>query len=190
MAKLALVKCRVCHGEIDREAGIEGVDWMSPSRNYFYHPTCYNDWARKKSELSKDIHTDAENDLWFAALYDYMRKDLKIGLDMKKTTSQWHNFLKKGFTAKGIYFTIRYFFDIQHGNVDKTDGIGIVSVLYQEGCQYWIDREQHDHGICARIEAQMRESIGREKKIVLQARATKTPKKIDLSSIADMEDEV
>lgn len=36
----------------------------------------------------------------------------------------------------------------------------------------------------------MRESIGREKKIVLQARATKTPKKIDLSSIADMEDEV
>ncbi len=60
MAK-SLVHCRICKGEIDREKTTEGTDWVMPSRNYFYHCKCYNDWKRKKD----DVHAEANDEMWF-----------------------------------------------------------------------------------------------------------------------------
>ena len=37
-------------------------------------------------------------------------------IDYKKTKSQWKNFLKQNKTAKGIYFAIRYFYDVLKGD--------------------------------------------------------------------------
>ena len=35
--KLAIVHCRVCGGDIDRNIDLEGKEWIMASRNYFYH---------------------------------------------------------------------------------------------------------------------------------------------------------
>ena len=182
-----LVKCRVCKTVFDTNDPT--ISWIMASKNFYYHSQCYEDFARKKRASSNDIHAEVDNSLWFESMYDYLRKDLKMSLNMGKTKSQWENFLKKGYTAKGIYFCIRYFYDVLHGDPAKGDGIGIVSCIYQEGCQYWVDREQHDAGICARIEAQMRHAQEQKQVVIKQKVQPKKKASIDLSNIALMEDD-
>lgn len=43
----------------------------------------------------------------------FYEKELKTDLNAAKTSSQWKSFIKKGMTPKGIYFALRYFYDIQ-----------------------------------------------------------------------------
>lgn len=182
-----IVKCRVCHQSFDTND--QNINWVMPSRNFYYHAQCYEDFAKKKISIRDDIHADVDNELWFSALYEYLKKDLKMSLDMRKTKSQWKNYLNRGYTAKGIYFCMRYFYEVQHGDPTKGDGIGIVGYIYNEGCQYWVDREQKDAGICERIEAQIRHA-NEQQKVVITLRQQK-PKKatIDLAAIEGMEDD-
>lgn len=188
--KRPLVHCRICKKEIDRDTSIEGVDWIQPSQNWYYHPKCYDDYAKKKKQIKDDLHACANDDLWFDALYDYLCKDLKLALDMQKTRSQWNNFLRKGFTAKGIYFCMRYFYDVQHGDRSKGDGIGIVTCIYNESCQYWSAREEQDRGILAKIEAQWRSQVAQQKVVVKQKKIPKKiGKQIDLAAIGAMEED-
>lgn len=183
MAK-GLVHCRICKKSIDRVKEKENIDWVMPSKNYFYHFRCYCDWKRKKD----NIHSEIDDDMWLDALWDYLKKDLKMPVDFKKMKSQWDNFLKKGLTAKGIYFTIKYFYDIKKGDVKKSEnGIGIVPYIYSDSCSYWVEREEKDAGICQRIEKQIQERRAQKTIIVYQKEKAKTKKGIyDLASIADM----
>lgn len=182
-----IVRCRVCHQQFDTND--ESVKWVMPSRNFYYHAQCYDDYARKKATIANDIHADVDNGLWFDALYDYLRKDLKISLNMQKMISQWDNFLKKGYTAKGMFFCMRYFYAVQHGDPKKSDGIGIIPFIYSEGCQYWVDKEQQDAGICARIEAQIMKAREQKRTVVVQSRNKRKVPTIDLASIAMSEDD-
>ena len=34
--------CRICKVEIDKE----NDDWIMPSKNYYYHRKCYEDWKQ------------------------------------------------------------------------------------------------------------------------------------------------
>lgn len=180
-----LVHCRVCKQGIDRDKEVENVDWIMPSKNYFYHKKCYDEWKRKKN----DIHADAEDDMWFESLKEYLMKDIKMSIDFAKITSQWKNLIKQGRTAKGIYFAVKYFYDIRKGDPKKSEnGIGIVSHIYEESCAYWFEREKHDKGICDRIAAQIRQREEQEK-IVLIARPHQRKKTVDLSIVEEMEDE-
>jgi hypothetical protein len=97
--------------------------------------------------------------------------------------------LKQNKTAKGIYFAIRYFYDVQKGDKDKClGGIGIVSSIYDDSRAYWYDREEKDHGICARIEEQMRQQVEQTKSVVKQAkRKSIREKAISLDDIEGMD---
>ena len=93
-------------------------------------------------------------------------------------------------TAKGIYFTLRYFYEIEKGDATKSEnGIGIVPHVYERGTCYWGERNLRDKGICARIEEQIRQS--REQVVHKVRQVQKVAKKptIDLASIAFTEDE-
>lgn len=181
--KLGLVHCRVCKKNIDRE---NETGWIMPSKNYFYHEKCYKDWVEKKD----DIHAKAADDEWYEAMIYYLSHIVKSPIDYKKTKSQWKNFLKQNKTAKGIYFAIRYFYDVQKGDKDKSiGGIGIVSSIYDDSRAYWYDREEREHGICARIEAQMRQQAEQKKIVIKQAkRKSIREKAISLADIENMED--
>ena len=189
MAKKPLVHCRICKASIDRE---NQTDWIEPTPKWFYHISCYEDFANKKGRIREgDINAEVEDDIWKSAVYDYLRRDLKISINYVKFTSQWENFLKKNMTAKGIYFSLRYFYEIAKGDPKKSEnGIGIVPHIYNEGTEYWGNRNQRDKGICARIEEQIRQMEKTKVKVIHREKQAKVNTKIiDLSSIANMEDD-
>ena len=190
MAKRPLVHCRRCKLAIDRD---NQNDWIMATRNYYYHISCYEDFVndKEKAKTSNGLDLVANDELWKSAIIDYLTKDLKISIDYQKFNSQWKHFLTKNMTAKGIYFTVRYFYEIENGDKKKAEGaIGIVPHIYDRATCYWGERNQRDKGICARIEEQILSSIHSTTKVINQQR--KKPQKkvvVDLAAIADMEDD-
>lgn len=180
-----IVHCRVCKQEINKKTQLEEIDWVMPSKNWYYHKECFNSWAKKKN----DVHASADDEEWFNLLYDYLKKDIKITIDYPKFKKQWESFLKKGFRAKGIFFCIKYFYEVKNGDRTKAEGgIGIIPHIYEDGRQYWIEREKRDKGICARIEEQIRQAHSREV-VIVQKKEIKQKKEINLSMIAEMEED-
>lgn len=188
MAKKPLVHCRICKGVIDRNTQ---DNWVMPQEKWYYHKNCYADFAKKKGAIKeKDLSVEADDDLWKDAVYEYLKKDLKMSLNFNKFSNQWESYLKKGMTAKGIYFTLRYFYEIEKGDSSKSeDGIGIVPYIYERGTCYWGERNQRDKGICARIEAEILQVRKKEAKIIFQTQQKKRGSAVDLSIIADLSDE-
>lgn len=159
--KYNLVQCRVCGKKnIDRNTQVEGVDWIMKSKNFFYHKQCFDQWISDKDDLHQD-RTTAE---WMDYAWDFLVRDVRItDLNYIKFKTQWESFLKKNMTSKGIYFVLRYFYDVQKGDVNKSQGgIGIVPFIYKEGTEYWVVREEREHGICSRIEQQLRERAAQD----------------------------
>lgn len=181
MKKLPLVTCRICKQKINRNLEIEGVDWIMPSKNYFYHKKCYEDW--KFSEPLKDEE-------WVHYIYDFLSRDLKVSYNYHLCEAQRKKFIKENkFTNKGIFFSLKYFYDIKNGDWKKShQSIGIIPYIYQEACSYWVTQNRKTNGICDAIEKQMRQAKERETKIVYHKTAKKKAG-IDLSIIGDMEDE-
>ena len=179
--KLNIVHCRICKGEIDRNIGIEGIDWLMASKNYFYHRKCYDDW--KNSEPQKDEE-------WILFIYDFLSRDLKVSYNWHMCESQRENFIKKNkFTNKGIFFSLKYFYEIKKGDWDKSNGgLGIIPYIYNDACSYWIAQEKLKSGTFEKIEEQMRQARSRETKVIYQ-RKEKEVSKINLSDIEEMEDE-
>lgn len=148
--------CRTCHQKIDID---HQTGWINPRKYCYYHISCFENFEKKKT----DVHAVADNDMWFAAMWDYLRHDLKMCPNYNKVKAQWDKFLKDSMTAKGIYFTLRYFYDVKNGDKEKSqEGIGIIPYIYKDGTQYWADRENREAGICARIEAQIRDFSKRQ----------------------------
>ena len=183
MARRGLVHCRVCKKHIDRD---KETGWMMASRNFFYHEKCYMEWVEKKD----DLRAKASDDEWYNATIFYLSHVIKAPMDYKKIQSQWKNFLKQNKTAKGIYFAIRYFYDVQKGDKEKSlGGIGIVSSIYDDARAYWYNREENDRGICGRIEEQIRQQ-SQQQKIVLKQTKRKSlrDRALSLEEINNMED--
>lgn len=155
--KQGLVKCRFCGLLIDREDPNPKRPWAMPSKNWFYHKDCYNDFAKVKKKMA-DITNDEKfsDDYWLQMLYDYLQKDLKMPIE-EYGFVQWNRYVKQGYTPKGIYFCLRWFYDVQHGDRTKSGGgIGIVPYIYKEGCSYWVQKRVEDEEKREKIEEQMR----------------------------------
>lgn len=185
--KLGIVHCRCCKGDINRETQKEDIDWIMRSKGWYYHKKCYEDWVAKKDEL----HAIKDESEWLDYTWDYLTRDIKIGMEYLKFKNQWDNFLKKKMTAKGIYFCLRYFYDVQKGSKEKSQGgIGIVPYIYQEGCSYWVEREKKEKGICEQIAAQLRQRAEKEDIVKTNIKTKKEKKlKFSLDMIEAEEDE-
>lgn len=169
------VMCRACHERFNKNILIENVDWVMPSTNMYYHKSCYERWINQQSTLEADL----TNEEWFEALKYYLNHIIKAPIDYKKLTSQWKNFLKQKKTAKGIYFTMRYYYDTMKGDKTKSQGgIGIVSLIYQDSCNYWQERFRHDATIIDKIEQQAREQQMQRFNLVAQTKKKTVKKKV------------
>ena len=168
--------CRVCKVEIDKEKD----DWIMPSKNWYYHRKCYNDWKQS---------TPATDEEYRAFIYDFIARDLKVSYDYHMCKAQIDKFVKEGKTVKGIFFTLKYFYEIKHGDWNKGHGgIGIVPFVYNEACTYWVAQERKTKGIVADIERQMRAAAERKQTVVHK---TNKPRKfeVDFSILDELEDE-
>lgn len=178
--KLAAVHCRACSGVIDRNVQYEDIDWVMTAKNWYFHKTCYEIWQKDK----EDLHAAGSEDLWKDAVCQYLKKDLKIEVDWVKFSSQWTLFLKRKLTPKGIYFCLKYFYDIKAGDPGKAlGGIGIVPNVYEEACQYWRKREYTDRGIVEGIEKQIIERQS-QKTIIVNKIENKEKRKGETFNIA------
>lgn len=191
----AMVQCRACKEKFNRlDPGLtEGVDFVQPVKKHYYHKKCYEEFVDKKGRIgSGDIGLEAEDEVWRSAVYDYLRKDLKVGLDYRKFISQWNNFLKREMTAKGMFFALKYFYEVVKGDSAKSEnGIGIIPHIYDEAREYWYDRNERDKNVIAAIEQQILES---NKQKVVTVNLTKNKKKKAsaaeiLAQIEEMEDD-
>lgn len=162
-----IVKCRICKQEFDTEK-LAKEAWVLPSPRYYYHTNCYEDWKANRNNLRSGEKNES---FWFEALVDYLYRDVKMSVDFPKLKSQWNNFLKpnRSMTPKGIFFTIKYYYDILHGDKAKAlGGIGIVTSIYNQAAQYWTELEHRKIGTIEAIIEQIksREQRPVQKKIV------------------------
>lgn len=144
------VKCRLCGQYFD--AQLDGLDtvYVMPARNYYYHKTCYDNW--KKANLNED-------EQWRDRIYDYLAHDLKIKYDFFKCEAFFKSFIKseKKGTYKGCYFALKYFYEIQGGDREKSyGGLGIIPYVYAKSTEYWSRKEQENRGIVASIEEEIK----------------------------------
>ena len=185
MAK-AMVQCRICKERFNRLDPniVEGIDYVKPSDRMYYHKRCYDEYQNSRL----DVHANMTDELWFTAAWDFLRKDLKYGFNFVKVRKQWESFIKNKMTAKGIYFALKYFYEIKKGDVLKSEnGIGIIPHIYEDSCFYWQERERREVGIIAAIEAQIKQAA--EQNVVkVNLRKAKKPTKTAAEMLAGIED--
>lgn len=175
-----IVTCRACKEKFDTSLGEEGKDWIMPSRNWYYHVKCYDNWQSRKDNVT----ATAADDMWKDAAYQYMQRELLIPVNYDKFRSQWDNLLKKKRTPKGIYFSIRYFYEIENGDKRKAQGgIGIVDYIYQRAVEYWSARERQGERIVEKIEQQVKEQQQQQTIVVHKKKKVPNKRIISLDSV-------
>lgn len=185
MVKKPQVKCPQCGKSFYREDGIEDVDWVH-IKNRYWHKDCYTIYLEfRKTVGVKDVLDD---DRWFQELKDYLWFDVQLPeIDFKLIAKQWGTFLKQGYTAKGMYLTLRYFYDVKKGDKEKANGgIGIIPFIYKDAENYWRAHNQHMETLMTQIIEQRRlkeQSESAQQIINIEKKKKKIIKVVDLDDI-------
>ena len=173
------VQCRTCKQYFDTDA-IPREEWMLSSHGHYHHTKCYNDW--KASQPKND-------DEWIPRIYDFLTRDLKVNYNWYLCDSQRKKFLKEGKTNKGIYFALKYFYEVQKNPWDKGHGgIGIVGFVYQDSVQYWTEQERKQRGFMQAIEEQLNERQNREVVKIKRPQSKKEKIKYRLEDVGGEDD--
>ena len=91
-------------------------------------------------------------------------------------------------TAKGIYFALKYHYEINKGDVTKSEnGIGIIPHIYEDSRNYWTRREEREVGLIAAIEEQIKQAAA-QNIIKVNLRKAKKPTKTAADVFAAIED--
>ena len=173
-----MAKCRLCNIEIDKEKD----DWVMPSRNYYYHRKCYEDWKQS---------TPATDEEYKAYIFDFIARDLKVSYDYHMCEAQRKKYIKENqMTNKGILFALKYFYEVKHGDWSKGHGgIGIIPFIYTDACAYWSALEHKTTGIIAEIERQMRAAMERNQQTYIQQTVKPRKFEVDFSQLDGLEEE-
>ena len=175
-----LVTCRYCRKkDIDRNKQIKDIDWVNPSVNWFYHAECYKLKKEEESrKQNKNLNDSMDDTALKEGVYYFLKNDLKIVINYGAFTKEWDRLIKKGRTPKGIYFALKYFYDIKKNSTDKSKGsIGIVDYIYEESYEYWKERDFREEGLISRIEAQAQKMLNSSPiEIKVRPRASKKNK--------------
>ena len=160
-------ECRICHMPIDKE---KQTDWIMPSKGWYFHKECYDTWKA----------SPATDDDWIKMIYDFLARDLKVSYDYFLCEAQIKKFWKDNkINPKGIYFTLKYFYEIRGNSFQKGHGgLGIVPYVFTESKNYWIEQEQKKHGFLQQLETQ-----AKEHSIIKLTRKIKTREKYNLDDI-------
>lgn len=189
-----IVKCRICQQPMDLDT-MKVEEWTKPAINQYYHTECYRDYAKKiNTALSKNagpaLEMTVDEDVWYNAIYFYFNNDLKAPRSFSLFVPQWKQYLKQGLTPKGIYFTLRYCYDIKGMDLRKSNGgIGIVPYMYKEATTYWAERFRRNDVVCKQIEEQVQKMYAEKREIRFQKRNDK-PKRaaFSLEQLEDMDE--
>lgn len=213
MASLGMLHCRTCGCDIDREKLTKGKDWFERAKNWNYCKTCWENFTRKRRKAAsgeavrdEDANPGTEEfedelEFWFEASFDYLKQTARIKPNYLKFQSQYKNFLSQGMRPKGIYYSIRYWYETKSNlsydqeKARADGGCGIVPYIYNEAVAWWSKKMKEDATICERIEAQIIASIAAKKKVkVIQQKdgssaRQKQRQATELAMIGELEDD-
>ena len=164
-----IVRCRICKQPFEPDPLTKGVNWIEPSPRWYYHLNCYNTWKTGQNLTDDD---------WVELIYDFLARDLKVSYDYWKCEAQRKKYIKQNScTNKGIYFALKYFYEIQHNDWNAGhEGIGIIPYIYGKAAEYWENQELKRRGTIEEIEKQIAERHAREGKTVGRRQTNKKPK--------------
>ena len=148
--------CRICGQTIDEKKEIKDVDWMlRPGRERSYvHVKCYETSERclQERELVNNKELKMNNNSWKDAIVQYFERVLHISIDFSRFTKMWNSYLKQGFKAKGMYYALRYFYDVKKNDPEKANhSIGIIPYCYEDARNYWSEIEVAQPGTMEKI---------------------------------------
>ena len=188
MAKHNLVMCRECKQKFQRDDLVEGVDWVMPSKNWYYHKSCYDAWVQERQDAMTNVEANKQDSEYRTEIFDFLSRHLKVRFDGAKVGSQINLMLKKGRTIKGIYFSLIYWFDILNNPWnDKYDGIWIAELKYDEAREYWRERAKNNHELLAQVEKQIKAMYEMPKVMVKENKKKNFVSQLD--RIGEMEDD-
>lgn len=173
-----IIQCRLCRNKFDTEK----EEFVLVGKKSYYHKDCYDKWIMTRNQAG----ASGDADFWKESVIDYLYRDVKMSIDFVKLDSQWNSFIKPGreMTPKGIYFALRYHFDVQKGDKEKAlGGIGIVPSIYKDSAKYWTDLENRKQGTLDAIIDQIK---SREARPVMYIHRTEKKKDKKRFSIDDV----
>ena len=165
------VQCRLCKSRFDTQKEA----FVLVGQRSYYHKQCYEDWINGRN----NIKTRGDEDFWYESVVDYLYRDIKMSINFSKLQNQWASFTKpeKKMTPKGIYFAVRYYYDVNHGDKEKAlGGIGIVPNIYKESAQYWTDLEMKKTGTIDAIIEQIKNRQERSTQVIVKKETKKKNK--------------
>ena len=139
--------CRECGEPIEADPEKYGITWVMRSKNYYYHAECFNKF-KDKGEEKDDYH-------WFDLIFFIFNNELHSSYNFFQIKAQATKMVReKGFTMKGIYFTLYYHYIIKKQPYDPKYGIGIVPYVYDEATNYWYLMQKKQLDILEQIQKQ------------------------------------
>lgn len=144
----------------------------------YYHLKCHKlAQSTKKEEWPYNLSKKDDLNVWAENIYDYFTLQLHLVPNMMKIKSQMKHFNTRGMKYKGMFLTVRFFYEVKQVNgEDKSEGgIGIVPYLYNEAQDYWTNKVKKDTETLEQIEQQILDM--KEKKIKKIPYAQKNIKK-------------
>lgn len=175
-----IVTCRVCKKTFDTND--ENEKWVMPSPRYYFHEQCYNDWKH-----NTDNATDED---WVILIYDFIARDLKGEYNYWSCEQLRKKYIRENkFTNKGIYFTLKYFYEVKKNPWSKANGsLGIVPYVYKDATEYWTDLEWKKRGFMKAIEEQIFERANRDVIRFKRPTINKKKEKYNLDNIEGAEE--
>lgn len=115
-----IVKCLYCQEQFDRDE----IKCQKIGRRYA-HLTCH--------EPKIDVNGPTYN-----MILQYARQILGEQTNFLKVSKQIKEFVTTGYSYKGIYLTLKYWYEVKNNSTEKAmGGIGIVPYVYKEAADYW-----------------------------------------------------
>lgn len=122
-----IVKCPICGQTFD--ANTEPYIMVSSRR--YAHQKCWQEADKLKSKEEKDKEQLIQ---YIKELFGYNKLPEKVNRQIKQYKDEYH------YSYSAIYKTLRYWFEIKHGDLEKANGgIGIVPYIIDDARNYWLD---------------------------------------------------
>ena len=144
------VKCFYCGSTFDRDK--EAFVAVPNKAKRYAHELCYKRAAQADEQQKRDKEI----------LEGYIKELFKCDTIPSKVVKQLESYSKENYTYSGIYKTLKYFYEVKHGDLEKSNGgIGIVPYVYEEAKRYWYNiwliREQNKEVQTQQVELPARE---------------------------------
>jgi hypothetical protein len=173
------VQCRLCKVRFDTEK----EPFILIGKKSYYHQACYDAWIKDRNNATA---APKDENFWYESVIDYLYRDVKMIMNFSKIESQWKHFTKpeRKMTPKGIYFALRYYYEVQHGDKEKAlGGIGIVANIYSDSARYWTELESRKAGTIDAIIEQIKNRENRETISIVRHERKQNKSKFSLDDI-------